>query len=82
MKKFVIIAMDELGDDFNPSEEVYCAPSGCTTEEAYILAEKWLRNRYEGIKERFPECTDIHVEPLYSQMTYTEMCEYMGDWYY
>ena len=76
---FIVMALDELGDDFRPSEKTYSAPSGCTMEEALILAENWLEKHYEDIKERYPECSNIHIEPVYAQMSYTDICEY---WYY
>lgn len=85
MKRFVVMAYDECGDEFRAYEPVIEVPyvPGFELIDYMAMADRLLDKVIDEIKDRYPEAYNIHVEREYSSMSMSEWAEmgYGDSWW-
>lgn len=71
--KVVLMAKDELGDDFRVNSEVYTIPSVVYNDS--FLMSAWEADKIRPYHERFPEAYNFHFERPFSDYSYWELEE-------
>lgn len=72
--KVVLMAKDELGDDFRVGSEVYTIPR-CVYEDSFLM-DAWGSNKIAPYKEKYPEAYNFHFERPFSDYSLGELEEY------
>lgn len=72
--KVVLMAKDELGDDFRVNGEVYTIPSVVYND--VFLMDAWESDKIAPYKEEFPEAYNFHFERPFSDYSLGELEEY------
>lgn len=84
--KFIVMAVDECGDDFYVDEIKVPQTEDMSREECEEFAEFVLLKRMDEYQDRYPEARNFHLERPFSDMSfselraYSEMMEAYGEW--
>lgn len=80
MKKYVVMAYDECGDEFRAYDPVIEIPyvPGFDASDYMAIADRLLDKIIDEIKDRYPEAYNFHIERLTSDMSLHEFYETYG----